>query len=80
MTENMDELNRETHEAWEVNADVWDNRMGDKGNDFFNILCWPALTSLLDASPFRDNATSLRKRLKSHNFANLRTINRIMAA
>jgi len=25
--------------------------MGDEGNDFFNILCWPALASLLDIKP-----------------------------
>lgn len=37
-----------TREAWEANADVWDARMGDEGNDFFNILCWPSLASLLD--------------------------------
>jgi len=50
MTENLDDLNSETREAWEVNADVWDKRMGDEGNDFFNILCWPALASFLNAS------------------------------
>ena len=37
-----------THDAWEANADLWDARMGDEGNDFFNILCWPSLLSLLD--------------------------------
>jgi SAM-dependent methyltransferase len=37
-----------TRDAWEANADVWDARMGDDGNDFFNILCWPALVPLLD--------------------------------
>lgn len=51
MTENLDDLNRETREAWEANAEVWDNRMGDEGNDFFNILCWPALASLLNLKP-----------------------------
>ena len=48
MTENLNDLNKETHEAWEMNAEVWDTRMGDEGNDFFNILCWPALASLLN--------------------------------
>lgn len=24
-----------THDAWEANADVWDTRMGEEGNDFF---------------------------------------------
>src|SRR6266498_3297583 len=40
-----------TRDAWEANAEVWDARMGDEGNDFFNILCWPALVSLLDPQP-----------------------------
>ena len=35
-------------DAWEANAGVWDARMGDEGNDFFNLLCWPSLASLLD--------------------------------
>ena len=51
MTENINDLNKETRDAWEVNAEVWDARMGDEGNDFFNILCWPALVSLLDPKP-----------------------------
>jgi SAM-dependent methyltransferase len=37
-----------THDAWEANAEVWDSRMGDEGNDFFNLLCWPSLVSLLE--------------------------------
>lgn len=40
-----------THDAWEANAEIWDARMGDEGNDFFNILCWPVLASLLDVQP-----------------------------
>jgi hypothetical protein len=28
-----------THDAWEANADVWDARMGDEGNGFFNMAC-----------------------------------------
>lgn len=51
MTENLNDLNKETHEAWEMNAEVWDTRMGDEGNDFFNILCWPALASFLNIQP-----------------------------
>lgn len=42
-----------TRDAWEANAEVWDARMGDEGNDFFNILCWPILGSLLDIQPGR---------------------------
>jgi len=51
MSENLDALNKETHEAWEENAETWDNRMGDEGNDFFNTLCWPALASFLNLKP-----------------------------
>jgi ubiquinone/menaquinone biosynthesis C-methylase UbiE len=42
-----------TRDAWESNAEVWDARMGDAGNDFFNLLCWPSLASLLDIQPGR---------------------------
>jgi SAM-dependent methyltransferase len=47
----MNDPNQFTHDAWEANADVWDARMGENGNDFFNLLCWPALASLLDPQP-----------------------------
>lgn len=40
--------NRFTHDAWEANAKAWDARMGDEGNDFFNVLCWPAIIALLE--------------------------------
>jgi 2-polyprenyl-3-methyl-5-hydroxy-6-metoxy-1,4-benzoquinol methylase len=43
--------NQFTKDAWEANAEVWDSRMGDEGNDFFNILCWPVLASFLDVQP-----------------------------
>jgi len=51
MKKKLDDLNAETREAWNANAEVWDNRMGDEGNAFFNVLCWPALVSLLDLKP-----------------------------
>ena len=47
----MENLNQTTKEAWEANAEVWDDRMGNEGNDFFNILCWSPLASLLDPKP-----------------------------
>ena len=28
-----------TCDAWEANAEVWDARMGEEGNDFFNVDC-----------------------------------------
>jgi 2-polyprenyl-3-methyl-5-hydroxy-6-metoxy-1,4-benzoquinol methylase len=50
MTENLNHLNEETRDAWNANAQVWDEKMKDEGNDFFNVLCWPVLASFLDAS------------------------------
>ncbi|HLO32018.1 MAG TPA: class I SAM-dependent methyltransferase [Anaerolineales bacterium] len=46
----IDDPNQFTHDAWDANAEVWDARMGDNGNDFFNLLCWPVLASFLGAS------------------------------
>jgi len=43
--------NQFTREAWDANAEHWDSRMGDEGNDFFNILCWPIIASFLDVQP-----------------------------
>jgi len=43
--------NQFTHDAWDANAAAWDSRMGDEGNDFFNVLCWPALVALLAPQP-----------------------------
>ena len=43
--------NQFSKEAWDANAEHWDSRMGDDGNDFFNVLCWPFLASFLDVQP-----------------------------
>ena len=43
--------NQFSREAWDANAEHWDTRMGDEGNDFFNVLCWPILASFLDVQP-----------------------------
>jgi 2-polyprenyl-3-methyl-5-hydroxy-6-metoxy-1,4-benzoquinol methylase len=43
--------NKISRQAWDANAEHWDARMGDEGNDFFNLLCWPALASFLDVQP-----------------------------
>jgi 2-polyprenyl-3-methyl-5-hydroxy-6-metoxy-1,4-benzoquinol methylase len=51
MTENLNHLNEETRDAWNANAQVWDEKMKDEGNDFFNVLCWPVLASFLDVKP-----------------------------
>jgi hypothetical protein len=33
--------NQFSREAWEANAEVWDARMGDEGNDFVNTKIAP---------------------------------------
>ncbi|HEY5999936.1 MAG TPA: class I SAM-dependent methyltransferase [bacterium] len=47
-TTNSNQISRD---AWDANAETWDARMGDAGNDFFNLLCWPVLASFLDPQP-----------------------------
>lgn len=42
----FDEPNLEARRAWNENARFWDERMGE-GNDFFNLLVWPAVERLL---------------------------------
>jgi 2-polyprenyl-3-methyl-5-hydroxy-6-metoxy-1,4-benzoquinol methylase len=41
----------ETRAAWNANAEIWDARMGDEGNDFFRILQWPVITEFLNVQP-----------------------------
>jgi 2-polyprenyl-3-methyl-5-hydroxy-6-metoxy-1,4-benzoquinol methylase len=41
-----EEQNLHTQRAWNTNAEFWDERMAE-GNDFFNILVWPAVERLL---------------------------------
>jgi 2-polyprenyl-3-methyl-5-hydroxy-6-metoxy-1,4-benzoquinol methylase len=45
---------RQAHEesrgAWDANAAFWDERMGE-GNDWFQVLIWPATQRLLDLRP-----------------------------
>jgi 2-polyprenyl-3-methyl-5-hydroxy-6-metoxy-1,4-benzoquinol methylase len=43
--------NLETLAAWNANAALWDEKMGDEGNDFVNVLQWPAILRLLDPQP-----------------------------
>jgi SAM-dependent methyltransferase len=42
--------NDETRQAWNANAAFWDEKMGE-GNDFVNVLQWPAILRLLDPQP-----------------------------
>jgi 2-polyprenyl-3-methyl-5-hydroxy-6-metoxy-1,4-benzoquinol methylase len=38
--------NDRARDAWNANAQFWDDRMGE-GNDFFRVLLWPAVEKLL---------------------------------
>ncbi len=51
MTTDLSALNDETRHAWNANAEVWDDKMGDEGNDFFKVLQWPAMLRLLAIQP-----------------------------
>ena len=48
--EDLQRANEETREAWNRNAAFWDERMGE-GNDFVEVLLWPATERLLDLGP-----------------------------
>ena len=43
----LKKANQETRYVWDVNAAYWDEYMGE-GNDFVELLCWPAIERLLD--------------------------------
>lgn len=47
-TDSTPSLNDETRDAWDANAALWDDRMGDKGNAFVNVLQWPVIQPLLN--------------------------------
>ena len=46
----IDADNAAARTAWQTNARFWDERMAE-GNDFFNVLVWPAVEELLLARP-----------------------------
>jgi SAM-dependent methyltransferase len=46
----VDAANQETRQAWDANAAFWDEKMGE-GNDFVNVLQWPAILRLLCPQP-----------------------------
>ncbi len=48
MSQKEDE-NTNARRAWNTNAEFWDQRMVE-GNDFFNVLVWPAVEKLLRPS------------------------------
>lgn len=43
-------VNEETREVWNQNAAFWNERMGE-GNDFVEVLIWPATERLLKLQP-----------------------------
>jgi 2-polyprenyl-3-methyl-5-hydroxy-6-metoxy-1,4-benzoquinol methylase len=48
--ETLKRANEETREVWNQNAAFWDERMGE-GNDFVEVLIWPATERLLELRP-----------------------------
>ncbi|GIK42659.1 MAG: hypothetical protein BroJett011_64920 [Chloroflexota bacterium] len=48
--ENLKQANEETKAVWNRNAAFWDEWMGE-GNDFVEVLIWPATERLLDLRP-----------------------------
>jgi 2-polyprenyl-3-methyl-5-hydroxy-6-metoxy-1,4-benzoquinol methylase len=50
-SDDVQRANDETRSAWNTNAVAWDARMADEGNDFVNVLCWPAIIRLLNPQP-----------------------------
>ena len=46
MTRSGEDHNQQAQRAWNANAEFWDERMSE-GNDFFNLLVWPAVERLL---------------------------------
>ncbi len=49
MSTEFQQYAQEVQDAWNENAAYWDEQMGE-GNDFVNVLCWPALERLLAPS------------------------------
>lgn len=47
---NVKNDNLESRQAWDDNAAYWDEYMGE-GNDFVEVLCWPAINRLLNIPP-----------------------------
>lgn len=49
-SEDLKRANEETRAAWNQNAAFWNERMGE-GNDFVEVLIWPAMEGLLYLRP-----------------------------
>jgi 2-polyprenyl-3-methyl-5-hydroxy-6-metoxy-1,4-benzoquinol methylase len=50
MNDDFHRANEQTRDAWNANAAFWDERMGE-GNDFVEVLTWPATEYLLQVQP-----------------------------
>jgi len=50
MEQGTQQTNQETRAVWNRNAEFWDRRMGE-GNDFVEVLIWPATERLLALRP-----------------------------
>jgi 2-polyprenyl-3-methyl-5-hydroxy-6-metoxy-1,4-benzoquinol methylase len=48
--DDVQHANDETRQVWDANAAFWDEKMAE-GNDFVNVLIWPAALRLLDPLP-----------------------------
>jgi 2-polyprenyl-3-methyl-5-hydroxy-6-metoxy-1,4-benzoquinol methylase len=46
----IEDENQQSKDAWDQNAEFWNEKMGD-GNAFFNVLLWPAVERLLHPQP-----------------------------
>ena len=51
MTDDINSINNQTREAWNSTAQLWDEKMGDEGNDFHKYLVRPAIEKLLQLKP-----------------------------
>jgi 2-polyprenyl-3-methyl-5-hydroxy-6-metoxy-1,4-benzoquinol methylase len=50
INDDIQHANEEARQVWNANAAFWDEKMAE-GNDFFNVLIWPAALRLLDPQP-----------------------------
>jgi SAM-dependent methyltransferase len=48
--DDLRKANNETRLTWDANAAFWDEKMGE-GNDYVNLLQWPAILRLLEPQP-----------------------------
>ncbi|MEM9923559.1 MAG: methyltransferase domain-containing protein [Cyanobacteria bacterium P01_D01_bin.50] len=49
--ESTNSINNQTREAWNATAKIWDEKMGNEGNDFHKYLVRPSIEKLLQLKP-----------------------------